>query len=283
MSTPPDDASTTSAINQQARQGALALFRRSVLKQEKFRAIEALLGDTRGKTCLDVGSNNGVISYLLRQRGGLWFSADLEPKTVESIRAMVGERVWRIDDQGTPFEDGAFDLVVIIDFLEHIAGDGRFVRELTRILKPGGELVVNVPNLKPASLLNKIRLAIGLTDEKHGHLRPGYSADSLATLLGPDFKMERSRTYSKTFSESVDTLLNFLYMTRQEKKDRQVGSAKGIVVGQEELGRNKKEFYLLSALYPLLYLVAKLDHLLPFFSGYKLIIKARFHPSGHRA
>ena len=40
---------------------ALRLFDRSILKQAKHRAIVALLGDTHGKECLDLGSDNGVI------------------------------------------------------------------------------------------------------------------------------------------------------------------------------------------------------------------------------
>lgn len=280
MPAPPDQPAGQEAVGDQGREWALKLFERSVLKQAKYKAISSLLDDTQGLTCLDVGANNGVISYLLRQRGGLWHSADLDPKTVESIRAMVGERVVRLDGPRTPFADGQFDLVVIIDFLEHIEQDSQFVAEIRRILRPGGVLVVNVPNLKPGSLLNRLRHAIGLTDEQHGHLRPGYSAAGLTYLLGPRFNVEVCRTYSKTFSETVDTLLNYLYMVRQAQKDRQVGSSKGIVVDQVDLGRLQKEFKMLSILYPFLLVFAKLDLLLPFNSGYKLIIKARHLPGG---
>ena len=48
---------------------AVALFNRSVLKQEKFRRISELIEDPVGRTSLDIGADNGTISYLLRQRG----------------------------------------------------------------------------------------------------------------------------------------------------------------------------------------------------------------------
>ena len=64
---------------------ALALFRKSVLKQAKLRRILELLHDPTGKRNLDIGADNGVISYLLRQRGGRWSSADLDARAVASI------------------------------------------------------------------------------------------------------------------------------------------------------------------------------------------------------
>ena len=90
---------------------ALALFKRSVLKQAKLQQILARMDDPTGKTSLDIGADNGVISYLLRQRGGRWHSADLDEHTVESIRGLVGDRVYRIDGGATPFEDAAFDQI----------------------------------------------------------------------------------------------------------------------------------------------------------------------------
>ena len=157
----------------------MALFRKSVLKQAKFRRILELLDDPTGKTNLDIGADNGVVSHLLRQRGGQWSSADLDPRAVASIRQLVGTDVYQLDGPRTPFADRSFDQVVVVDYLEHIHDDRAFARELERILVPGGVVIVNVPHLQPRSPLNRFRHRIGLTDEWHGHLRPGYTAASL--------------------------------------------------------------------------------------------------------
>jgi len=256
---------------------AVALFSRSVLKQAKFRQIESLLDDPAGKTNLDIGADNGVISYLLRRRGGQWHSADLDEHTVASIRQLVGENVHRLEGAGTPFPDQTFDQVVVVDYLEHIQDDGGFARELARIVKPDGRVIINVPHLRPGSLLNRLRQVIGLTDEWHGHLRPGYDVAGLRALLGPMFEIERCTTYSRAFSELIDTGLNGLYVRLQKKTGS--GSRKGTVVTQSDLQKHKKEFLLLSALYPLLWTVAKLDALLWFQPGYKLIVRARRLPA----
>ena len=75
------------------RDWALALFRRSVLKQRKLAELVRSLGPTAGLRCLDLGSDNGVVSLLLRERGGSWASGDLTEEAVASIRSLVGDDV----------------------------------------------------------------------------------------------------------------------------------------------------------------------------------------------
>ena len=262
---------------------ATALFNRSVLKQAKYRRVAALLDNPAGKTSLDIGADNGVISYLLRRRGGRWCSADLNPETVASIRDLVREDVYQLTGEAAPFADNTFDQVVIVDFLEHIPDDVAFVRELRRILKPEGVLIVNVPHLKPHSLLNRFRHWIGLTDAWHGHLRPGYSLAGLRHLLEPDFAIERAETYSGTFSELIDTAINGLLETLKRRKTEPGASSKGNVVTRGDMEQHQKQFKMLSLLYPLLWTVARMDTLLPLQQGYKLIVRARLRKSGTAA
>ena len=262
---------------------AIALFNRSVLKQAKYRRVVALLDNPAGKTSLDIGADNGVISYLLRRRGGRWCSADLNPETVASIRDLVREDVYQLTGETAPFADNTFDQIVIVDFLEHIPDDAAFVRELRRILKPEGVLIANVPHLKPHSLLNRVRHRIGLTDEWHGHLRPGYSLTGLRRLLEPDFDIERAETYSGTFSELIDTAINGLLETLKRRKPEPGASNKGNVVTRGDMEQHQKQFKMLSLLYPVLWTVARMDTLLPLQQGYKLIVRARLRKSGAAA
>jgi SAM-dependent methyltransferase len=252
---------------------AVALFRKSVLKQAKLRRILELLDDPAGKTNLDIGADNGVISYLLRQRGGHWRSADLDERAVASIRQLVGDEVYQLDGAETPFADRSFDQVVIVDYLEHIPDDRAFARELERIVRPGGTVIVNVPHLQPRSPLNRLRHRIGLTDEWHGHLRPGYTLESLRETLGPRFRIDRAVTYSRFGSELVDTALNGVYELMRKRKGN-AGSSKGTVVTRTDVQQNRKQFRMLSLLYPALRLTAATDRLLPWQQGHKLIVRA---------
>ena len=254
---------------------AVTLFRRSVLKQAKYSRVLQLMDHPEGKTNLDIGADNGVISYLLRQHGGDWHSADLDPGAVASIRDLVHENVCQLDGRTAPFPDQTFHQIIVVDLLEHIADDRAFVGELARVLRPAGTLIVNVPHRKPRSLLNRFRHRIGLTDEWHGHLRPGYSLEELRETLQPHFVIERVVTYSGTFSELIDTGLNGLYLALKGRKQPSAGSSKGTVVTRADVERLRKELWLLTALYPVLWTVARMDALLPLQRGYKLMVRAR--------
>jgi SAM-dependent methyltransferase len=245
------------------------LFRRSVLKQRKLRALVDMLGPTGGLRCLDLGSDNGVVSLMLRRRGGRWASADLTDESVASIRDLVGEDVHRLRDERLPFPDAEFDRVVVVDMLEHVADDRELVAELSRVLRPGGVLIVNTPHRRDTAL-RRLRAALGQTDERHGHVRPGYTAAELSALLADRFRVESVRTYSRAFSELVDTAVN-LGVGLAGKR----GSAKGVVVTADDVARHRRLFYAYSAVYPLMSAVAKLDALIAWRPGYMLIARAR--------
>lgn len=251
----------------------IRLFNKSALKQHKYEKITGLLGETDQLHCLDIGADNGVISYLLRERSGSWKSADLDDTAVQSIQELVQEDVFQIDGGRTPFADNEFDRVVIVDFLEHIESDKEFIDELFRIIKPGGELIINVPHIKN-SLLRKFRLKIGQTDEKHGHLRPGYTAEGLKRLLSDKFTIRSHQTYSKFFSESVDTFMTFGFgLLKKDEKPSQ----KGVIVTGQDMRKYKNLFKAYSLVYPFVSLFALLDKALFWRSGYMLIVKAEIN------
>lgn len=265
-------------MSQDSTAWAVALFHRSVLKQAKWKQITRLLANPSGKRNLDIGADNGIISYLLRQRGGWWASADLDAHAVASIRQLVRDDVFQLDGAATPFLDRALDQIVVVDYLEHISDDHAFARELERILEPGGTVIINVPHLKPRSLLNRLRHRIGLTDEWHGHVRPGYDLAGLRAVLGPRFTIERVVTYSKFFSELIDTALNGAYELRRRRQGG-TASRKGTVVTGADLGKMQREFRLLRLLYPALWFIAQLDGLCVLQPGYKLIVRATLRPA----
>jgi 2-polyprenyl-3-methyl-5-hydroxy-6-metoxy-1,4-benzoquinol methylase len=231
------------------------LFKKSILKQTKFEVISKFLGSTTNLNCLDIGSDNGVFSYLLRQKGGRWKSADLDERSVNAMKELVKTEVYQIDGGITPFQTDEFDCVVIVDFLEHIPDDKGFLEEVYRILKPGGKLIVNAPNIKPG-LLMKFRQAI-----------------SINSLLGDRFALEEHATYTKFFSKFIDTIMVFLFSKMKKfKRDKSMG--RGVLVTGKEMKEYKRMFRFYSLVYPVLWLFAQLDHLLVFNSGYMLIARA---------
>ena len=63
------------------------------------------------------------------------------------------------DARELPFEDGAFDVIIATEIVEHIVETRQFINEVNRVLKKGGKLILTTPNL--ASLGNRLGLLFG--------------------------------------------------------------------------------------------------------------------------
>ena len=142
--------------------------------------------------------------------------------------------------------------------------------ELARVVKPGGRLVVNTPHLKETAL-RRLRHRLGQTDEKHGHVRPGYTLSELRRLLEPGrFALRAHHTYSRFFTERVDTAIQ-LGLARLGKK----GIRQGHGGDRGGRGRHRTLFRAYSAVYPLVWAVSRLDLLAALAPGYMLIARPR--------
>jgi SAM-dependent methyltransferase len=242
-----------------------------VLKQRKVAEITRLLGETAGLRCLDLGADNGVVSYLLRQGGGQWTSADLDEEAAAAIRRLVGDPVYRLDGGPTPFATDEFDRVVVVDLLEHLHDDRAFVAELFRITRPGGELIVNVPHWREGPL-RRLRLALGQTDARHGHVRPGYTSCTLRAVLDGHFEVIAERTYNKAASEVLDIATR---AATELIRPGRPGSAKGVVLVEDDFRRHRALVALYALSEPLTRCFVALDGLFVGAQGHMLIVKAR--------
>jgi ubiquinone/menaquinone biosynthesis C-methylase UbiE len=249
------------------RELPLPRFRVSVLKQAKWHALSHAAGNTRGKRALDLGTDNGIISWLFRQQGGQWTSADLTPHAVRAISRTLGEPVDEIRDARLPYPDATFDLIVVADMLEHVEDDRALLAEIARCLKIGGRAVVHVPRLKPSGLLHPVRRALGLTDEWHGHLHPGYDARALRHLLPTTLRLVRTHDYVRFFSYALDTSINA--SSGRASGANTIRTAKGTI--SVTAGDEKPVSRAVKAIYPVMRAFASLDSFIPFTKGYMLV------------
>jgi len=257
-----------------SKEFALKIFNCSPLKKEKLnKLLKHSYSKFDNKVCLDIGSDNGVISYLLRQRGGSWYSADLIPETVDSIKELVGKNVFSIQDGSTSFNDSFFDLVIVVDMLEHLENDLEFVQDLKRISKPESEILINVPSPRKG-VLRFIKNKIGQTDAAHGHLRAGYEIDELAKMMGDRYQLVSYEYYQKSFSVFIDMLITFGLEILKGGR-----SKKGTVVVKSDIEKLKKSFKMFKLVSPIILFFTKLDKLLFFLKGNMLI--ARFKNNGN--
>lgn len=102
----------------------------------------------RGQRLLEIGLGQGADSESLIRRGALWSGVDLTGESVERVRTRLTLRDLPFEDlrQGSvldlPFADGSFDMVFSHGVLHHVPEIRQAEKEIHRVLKPSGELVI---------------------------------------------------------------------------------------------------------------------------------------------
>jgi SAM-dependent methyltransferase len=94
---------------------------------------------------LDLGCGDGRLSALLD--AAQLTLADVSPVALERARRRLAEaRLVELDpDAALPLADGAFDLVLCAETLEHVRDVQLFLSEIRRVLRPGGRLALTTP------------------------------------------------------------------------------------------------------------------------------------------
>jgi 2-polyprenyl-6-hydroxyphenyl methylase/3-demethylubiquinone-9 3-methyltransferase len=110
--------------------------------------FDELLGgaDLTGALLLDAGCGTGEFSTAARARGATVVSVDIGPKLLARTRSKGIEHVAAADVAALPFGPGTFDVVLSSECIEHTPSPRASVRELARVLRPGGRLAVTCPN-----------------------------------------------------------------------------------------------------------------------------------------
>ena len=107
-----------------------------------------LLAEVRpGERVLDLGCGAGAFLAALRDAGAQPVGVDIAEAALERARTNVpGADVRLLEDGVIPAGHGEFDLVWCSEVLEHIPDVAEALYEVRRVLKPGGRLLLTVPN-----------------------------------------------------------------------------------------------------------------------------------------
>lgn len=121
-----------------------------------YRTVAAVLARQEGAGLLcDVGCGRGGLWPVVARRFSRCIGIDAV--RYEGLPADVEFRAADLDTGALPLDDGIADVAVAVETIEHLENPRAFVRELARVTRPGGLVVVTTPNqLSVLSLLSLV-------------------------------------------------------------------------------------------------------------------------------
>ena len=155
-----------------------------------------------GGHLLDISCGAGELVRLAQQRGHIATGIDISHVVARAAHHLVPSpsRILVGTGEKLPFPDAAFDCVTNIGSLEHFVDPAAGVREMARVLQPGGQALVLVPNTFSLStnVWNAFRKGITSVDQQPIQ-RYGARADWTALLAANGLRARRVIKYERTW------------------------------------------------------------------------------------
>ena len=160
-----------------------------VLARERLRRCVAAVCHNlpQGSKILDVGSGCGLAASTLADLGYDVTAVELIPELVDKARQTRSEEVnWVCSPFGPKNATrGSFDAVLSLAFLEYQERAGKTLVNMRKMLKPGGLLLLSVPNTLSAKFhFGLSRALYRLTEPPETPIRHSFTPERLQRLLG---------------------------------------------------------------------------------------------------
>jgi SAM-dependent methyltransferase len=140
----------------------IPVMRNPVYRTENLVAIAARLS---GGSYLEIGAGNGETILSLLDYYEHLVGTELSPVRARQLQLLFAQNpkveilVNNVEQGGLPFPDSTFDAVAIVAVIEHTVEPIGVMREIHRVLKPGGRAIVDTPNI--AKWTRRLKLLAG--------------------------------------------------------------------------------------------------------------------------
>jgi SAM-dependent methyltransferase len=116
-------------------------------EEANLRFLEATGVLDRPADVLEIGSGTGGLLHRLLEAGHHARGVEINPDLVAESRRWFGALpIQLVEGTALPFPDATFDVVVSFDVFEHIPDSDAHLREVRRVLRPGGRYLMQTPN-----------------------------------------------------------------------------------------------------------------------------------------
>ena len=113
---------------------------------DRVKELIAKLAPAAGKKALDAPMGPGAMALHLHQLGYQVSGVDLDLEQSRELPPAIVRHACTLN-QPLPLADSLFDLVTSLEGIEHVENQFHLLRELSRVLKPGGYLILSTPNI----------------------------------------------------------------------------------------------------------------------------------------
>ena len=185
----------------------------SYSRSEIHPAISKIMENLPRGSLLDFPSGTGSLAWRLKNEGFAVAAADIAPEAFinPEIEIRQGDLNSRF-----PFDAAQFDYACFVEGPEHVENVFQCLREFARVLKPGGRLIVSLPNY--SNLQNRFKQFL------NGVIEPVVSYESLKSdYLGNEFMIHINRLpypMMRMALEFAGFKIESVHEDRQKKKQR---------------------------------------------------------------
>lgn len=132
---------------------------------ERLKTIKSLVPE--GGSILDVGCGDGFLFKVIQNRNNV-FGAEISAERLKRARKDAGwvEYV-RANGSRLPYKSESFDAVVCSEVLEHVYEPENVVKEMTRVCKKAGSLIITIPNETNWEIARLLTLRFPIRIEDH--------------------------------------------------------------------------------------------------------------------
>jgi SAM-dependent methyltransferase len=208
---------TTSSVHERSVEVRRGMERGHEWLRARGRLVRALIAEQNAvdPLVLDAGCGTGAFAASLAEQGVRVVAVDARlPEALDP-----GVQYACTDVTALPFADATFDIVLLLDVLEHVRDERAALAQIARVLRPGGSLILTVPARKDLwstrdELAGHLRrydleeLRLALTSAGIEVLRIGFWAATTLPLLRVSRSLSRRRPTALRAEERPPAALN---------------------------------------------------------------------------